>query len=130
MDVFVLVLISFVFVFKNFNFAKLHLHFSCLEIISSQNYDEKTDVFSFGISFFEILTCTKPYSDIIAQNSNTFVLMNKINSGIRPGPLPIIPLNIVELIQDCWNQIPQVRPTMNEVIERIQLLKQSRGIVY
>ena len=45
----------------------------------SSHYDEKADVFSFAISFFEVLTCMKPYSDNVDKTRSAYVFIQEIN---------------------------------------------------
>ena len=89
----------------------------------SSHYDEKADVFSLGISMFEVLTCNRPYSDNGDKITNAHVFMQALNEGMRPGPIPDEPFEFVELIKECWQQDPDKRPTMKQVYEKINYIR-------
>ena len=104
-----------------------------LEVMISQHYDTKADVYSFGISLFAIFTCQKPYGNLFDNISNQFLQMQKIveavTSGVRPGPVPKEPPGVGELMESCWHGDPQERPTMKQVIDTISQIQNINGLV-
>ena len=101
----------------------------CVEVLVSSRYDEKADVFSFAISFFEVLTCKKPYSDNPDKTSNAFVFTQAVKDGMRPGPPLSEPKDVVSLIISCWEVDPVQRPSIKNVYEELESIIQSRFFI-
>ncbi|TKY70282.1 Serine/threonine-protein kinase HT1 [Spatholobus suberectus] len=83
------------------------------EVIEHKPYDQKADVFSFGIALWELLTGELPYSYLTPLQAAVGV----VQKGLRPT----IPKNthprLSELLQWCWQQDPTQRPDFSEIIE-------------
>ena len=96
--------------------------------MTTGRYGSEADVFSFGISLFSILTCQKPYANLFDNISNQYAQMRlieeKVSSGVRPGPLPDHPIGIATVLKNCWHMDPQMRPTMNAVIHKLQFIRE------
>ena len=92
----------------------------------SSHYDEKADVFSYAISFLEVLTCKKPYSDNLDKTRNHYVFMNAITDGMRPRPLISEPKDVMNLITNCWEGDPAQRPSIKKVNENLESIVESR----
>ena len=99
----------------------------CLEVLMSSHYDEKADVFSFAVSFFEVLTCKKPYSDNVDKTTNAFVFMNAVKDGMRPGPPLSEPKDVMNLINSCWEAVPAQRPSIKKVYRDLKSILGSRA---
>ncbi|RDX71410.1 Serine/threonine-protein kinase STY17 [Mucuna pruriens] len=86
------------------------------EVIEHKPYDQKADVFSFGIALWELLTGELPYSYLTPLQAAVGV----VQKGLRPT----IPKNthprLSELLQRCWQQDPMLRPDFSEIIEILQ----------
>ena len=101
------------------------------EVLMSSHYDEKADVFSFGISMFEVLTCMRPYSDNIDKTQNPFVFLQLVAiHGVRPGPIPDEPAKVIDLIQKCWEPDPRLRPSMKQVYQIIDDIKRLSYLIF
>jgi serine/threonine protein kinase len=70
---------------------------------------DKADVYSFGMTCYEILTGRSPFYD---KNLNDY---DAVLSGGRPELPANVPLGLREIIQDCWDENPNVRPTFGEI---------------
>ncbi|KAG0598587.1 hypothetical protein M758_12G086300 [Ceratodon purpureus] len=82
------------------------------------NYPFKSDIYSFGMLCFEILTGHVPFSDVPAGSVRKLVV-----SGGRP-PLPSqCPPLLKSLIERCWNQDPSKRPSFGEICAELRHLK-------
>ncbi|OHT16184.1 hypothetical protein TRFO_41981 [Tritrichomonas foetus] len=81
------------------------------ELFSDQPYDMKVDVYSFGMIVYEILTGCRPFDEI----SNPWALGMKICNGERPPITSSISPNLRPLIESCWSQLSNARPTFADV---------------
>ncbi|XP_060649091.1 dual specificity protein kinase pyk3-like isoform X2 [Drosophila nasuta] len=81
--------------------------------MGKKNYSEKSDVFSFGIIFWEVIQREKPFSDWDLHD-----ISEHIKRGIRPDIYNLINddySGIVPIMECCWRQSSTDRPTMSEV---------------
>eukprot|EP00937_MAST-01D_sp_MAST-1D-sp2_P004143 g4143.t1 len=94
------------------------------EVIKSEKYSEKIDVYSFGICLTEMETREMPYADLASQEGMTkWKLLNMIaKEGIRPTMPPRNQMNrhIRDLIDDCLKTSPSARPSMEDCLQRLQ----------
>lgn len=84
------------------------------EVFEGSRYTEKCDVFSWGIILWEILSRKKPFDDI---GGSAFRIMWAVHVGTRPPLLENCPEPIENLIVSCWNKVPELRPSMDEIVE-------------
>ncbi|EAY22545.1 TKL family protein kinase [Trichomonas vaginalis G3] len=81
-------------------------------LLSSPNYDEKVDVYSYAILLWELLTNEPPFSGMNPSQITDLV----INQGYRP-PIPDnAPPNLTKLINKCWQTDPTKRLSMSKVV--------------
>ncbi|XP_035694742.1 receptor-interacting serine/threonine-protein kinase 2-like [Branchiostoma floridae] len=89
------------------------------ECFAGQEPNTKFDVYSFGITLWEILARKEPFQDGPAN----YMLASAVRSGQRPErscfPSENEVSGMVALTYDCWENIPQRRPTMKEVCSRL-----------
>uniref|UniRef100_A0A4W5KYU6 Receptor (TNFRSF)-interacting serine-threonine kinase 1, like n=1 Tax=Hucho hucho TaxID=62062 RepID=A0A4W5KYU6_9TELE len=74
---------------------------------------EKSDVYSFAIVVWVILTGSEPYENARSEDH----ICQCVRKGDRPDEDLIpddTPVEITELMKKCWNQDPQLRPTFQE----------------
>ncbi|XP_019421295.1 PREDICTED: serine/threonine-protein kinase STY17-like isoform X1 [Lupinus angustifolius] len=83
------------------------------EVIEHKPYDQKADVFSFGISLWELLTGELPYSHLTPLQAAVGV----VQKGLRPTIPKNTHARLSELLQCCWKQDPMERPNFAEIIE-------------
>jgi len=94
------------------------------EVFSSHDYDERVDVFSFGVLMFEVLSGEIPYAHTWPVNAqaNPRIGLHIIN-GHRPNIRLVqsgCPGKVVQLMQDCWASDPAVRPHFSQVRQQLQ----------
>ncbi|EGC29254.1 hypothetical protein DICPUDRAFT_159186 [Dictyostelium purpureum] len=86
------------------------------EILRGQRYTDKADVYSFGIILWECATRQDPYAGIPPFQ----VIFAVGREGLRP-PIPKVgPPKYIQLIIDCLNENPNHRPSMEQVLERLE----------
>ncbi|WOL15548.1 serine/threonine-protein kinase STY46-like [Canna indica] len=90
------------------------------EVINHQPYDQKADVFSFGIVLWELTTSKIPYESMTPLQAALGV-----RQGLRPVPLDKTHPRLLDLMQRCWETAPAKRPTFSEItVELEELLEQ------
>jgi len=71
--------------------------------VRNEKYDEKVDVYSFGVILWEMMSTDVPFSNLTDMQA----AMNTSN-GMRPVVPNSIPEPVKQLIKDCWLQEPHV----------------------
>ncbi|XVF21421.1 hypothetical protein REPUB_Repub12eG0088800 [Reevesia pubescens] len=93
---------------------------------SSSRVSEKVDVFSFGISMWEIFTGEEPYADMHCGA----IIGGIVKNTLRP-PIPErCDPDWRKLMEQCWSPDPESRPTFTEITNRLRsmsMLLQSKG---
>jgi len=88
------------------------------EVIKSETYTEKADVYSFAIVMWEITTRQIPFRNMKPMQ----VAFAVTNNGMRP-PVPMtIPPLMQNLMVECWQQDPRLRPSFSDILRQLQLL--------
>ncbi|NWU53290.1 RIPK1 kinase, partial [Dromas ardeola] len=95
------------------------LFYMAPEHLSSLNVKpvEKSDVYSFGIVIWAIFADKEPYEHGINEAQICFGIMN----GNRPDVKEITdkcPVEIIDLMKQCWDKESEKRPTFAEISER------------
>ncbi|XP_058689782.1 receptor-interacting serine/threonine-protein kinase 1 isoform X1 [Poecile atricapillus] len=78
---------------------------------------EKSDVYSFGIVIWAIFASKEPYENGINETQICFGIMN----GNRPDIKEITdkcPVEIIDLMKQCWDEDSEKRPTFAEISGR------------
>ncbi|NWT66354.1 RIPK1 kinase, partial [Prunella himalayana] len=78
---------------------------------------EKSDVYSFGIVIWAIFANKEPYENGINETQICFGIMN----GNRPDIKEITdkcPVEVIDLMKQCWDEDSEKRPTFAEISER------------
>ena len=87
--------------------------------MNNEDYNEKADIYSFAMILFEMVTNTMPFDGL-----NPVQIIKEV--AIKAAR-PAIPLTchtgFKALINDCWHQEPQKRPTAAEVLARLEKMQ-------
>ncbi|RGB24585.1 kinase-like domain-containing protein, partial [Rhizophagus diaphanus] len=75
-------------------------------------YTKSSDIYSFGVLMWEISSGYPPFKD----NDNIVALIMSINAGTREGTIPGTPEEYEILYKNCWNKVPEERPTINKIL--------------
>lgn len=60
--------------------------------------------------------------------SNTLIPFNpQVAHGFRPPISPKVPPGIAALIERCWKGLPELRPTMAEVVQELEGMQLAEG---
>jgi len=86
------------------------------EVLASQNYDEKADVYSYGIIIWEMLTGDIPYRGL----RDIQVAMTVVNQNNRPKIPKNCPQNLSKFIKVCWSNDPKQRPDFNSIVRALE----------
>ncbi|KAH8411227.1 hypothetical protein KR215_000609 [Drosophila sulfurigaster] len=95
--------------------SETHLYMAP-EIFEGNRFTEKCDVFSLGITFWEVFSRKIPYKD---GPSNMMAFVKKVTQeNLRPPLLDIseCPEHIKVLIESSWSPQPKQRPKIKEII--------------
>ncbi|KAL0482922.1 hypothetical protein AKO1_014125 [Acrasis kona] len=112
------------------------------EIILDLPYNEKCDVYSFGIVMYEILFERQPFQTdepdaMSTRESGVSMFPSMIALSIevaQKGRRPVVPVDVnmtaveeqyVALMQLCWRQDPNERPSFKEVFEKLLIIQES-----
>ena len=87
------------------------------ELLIEQSYSYPIDVFSFGVTMFEIFIEKRAYSQEIFEN--ILSVLQFVTEGNRLDRPNNIPDNYWELLSKCWSQNPQERPSNNQILPTI-----------
>uniref|UniRef100_A0A6B2KZC6 Protein kinase domain-containing protein n=1 Tax=Arcella intermedia TaxID=1963864 RepID=A0A6B2KZC6_9EUKA len=82
------------------------------EILREESSGAPSDVYPFGIMMWELVSGEHPFMQ--------FNFSSEIEKAVKTGVRPTIPSNTPEvyskLIGDCWNNLPQNRPTYDNLL--------------
>jgi serine/threonine protein kinase len=93
------------------------LNYSAPELLDDARYTEKVDVYSFGILIYELRTREVPYADAKDRRAITNFIV-----GGRTKPVLAATDPYFQLYQACTSFIPSDRPSMKEVVIRLDEL--------
>jgi serine/threonine protein kinase len=81
------------------------------EFLEKKNYTMESDIYSFGIITYELITGTPPYHEISCDN----YLALSICQGLRPVIPSNVPPLLTRLMTECWDAQPDKRPTSKKL---------------
>lgn len=104
--------------------AKMPVRWSALECILKQQFSEKSDVWAFGVTVYEIFTNAQtPYYGW----TNSYVI-EQVKEGFRLPPPPTCPDRMYDdVVYPCFEPDPFNRPTFSFLAERLKLLEKNEA---
>lgn len=98
--------------------AKLPVKWMALESLQTQKFTTKSDVWSFGVLLWELMTRgAPPYPDV-----NTFDITVYLLQGRRLLQPEYCPDPLYEVMLKCWHPKAEQRPSFAELVSRISAI--------
>nr|XP_012616556.1 hepatocyte growth factor receptor isoform X2 [Microcebus murinus] len=98
--------------------AKLPVKWMALESLQTQKFTTKSDVWSFGVLLWELMTRgAPPYPDV-----NTFDITVYLLQGRRLLQPEYCPDPLYEVMLKCWHPKAEMRPSFSELVSRISAI--------
>ncbi|VDM94896.1 unnamed protein product [Thelazia callipaeda] len=89
------------------------------EVISGSPPSKYSDYYSFGIILWEIITRKRPYDEY----SNAEEILWSVYAGSRPPVIANIPARLMQMIESCWNEVPNERPSIQQIQKVLCILR-------
>ncbi|KAK8843178.1 hypothetical protein M9Y10_025375 [Tritrichomonas musculus] len=90
------------------------------EVITSTNYNEKADVYSFAIIMYEVITDSIPFPLYQEGKMTPFQFTSKVvHDNYRPNFTVPIKDSLQNLIEKCWSNDPKERPNFEEIFNKL-----------
>ncbi len=94
--------------------------FAAPELLQRDDYTNKVDVFSFGMTVYALFVGRMPFE----EEKSSFSAIKRIVSGDRPS-LEGVPPEVAEVITKCWAEEPGARPTMKHAVRMLQAVAKT-----
>ena len=91
-------------------------HWMAPELIESNEYSFKVDVYAFGMLCWEMLTGTQPFHKL----NNVQISYAVCKKKERPAFPSSTPKKLRDFISRCWHQDPRMRPSFKEIFKELR----------
>nr|XP_003215626.1 PREDICTED: tyrosine-protein kinase FRK [Anolis carolinensis] len=96
--------------------TKLPVKWTAPEAIRSSRFSIKSDVWSFGILLYEIMTYGKmPYTGWVG-----YQVLQNLDQGYRLPQPNNCPQNLYDIMFECWNADPKERPSFETLHSKLE----------
>jgi len=96
------------------------------EILKHENYNYKSDIYSFGLLMYYVWTSRMPFAQ---YRMNTIQLMYaKFNDDLVLEPFETENEQLFELVMECVQRDPANRPEMQEVLISLRKISEAFAI--
>ncbi|KAK2191363.1 hypothetical protein NP493_53g04022 [Ridgeia piscesae] len=107
------------------------LRWTAPEILRDPTADESNtdvftpscDVYSYGMVLWEVVTSCDPFNDVEDESQ----VMELVIKGMRPSTDTVtkVPPEYLSLMEECWDDDPDQRPTFKSLLKRLKSILQS-----
>ncbi|XP_067945722.1 fibroblast growth factor receptor-like [Watersipora subatra] len=102
-------------VYTKLNRGKLPVKWMAIESIFDQIYTSQSDVWSFGVVLWEIVTLgNSPYPGL-----GTYELPSLLKRGYRMEKPESCSILMYDMMKDCWQEEPSHRPTFSQLLQKL-----------
>ncbi|XP_050216749.1 serine/threonine-protein kinase EDR1 isoform X2 [Mercurialis annua] len=92
------------------------------EVLRNEPANEKCDVYSFGVILWEVTTCQIPWKGLNPMQVVGAVGFQNKRLEIPQDVDPIV----TQIIHDCWQREPHLRPSFSQLIPRLRHIQNLR----
>eukprot|EP00040_Diaphanoeca_grandis_P003142 m.23917 g.23917 ORF g.23917 m.23917 type:complete len:679 (+) comp14413_c0_seq1:155-2191(+) len=86
------------------------------ESVNYGKFTSKSDIFSFGVTMWEIYTAAKePWGDLMMAE-----VLERLNAGERLEKPRICPSDVYEIMKNCWKMDSKLRPSFAQLMKQFQ----------
>ena len=87
------------------------------EVARSEHYYYSSDVHSFAIMLWEVITLERPYASF---DSLDILFKKAVHGNARPSTRNISSKSIKEVLEICWHPDPSARPSFGLIVKQLE----------
>ena len=95
------------------------------EVLQQREYGAAADVYSFAVLLNEMCSGQTPYDDTQLANMELDAFEQAVIAGSRPQLAACDSAQLQQLIVDCWQGDPQLRPAVDLIMKRLERLEKG-----
>ena len=94
------------------------------EVLESNKYTETCDQYSYGTILCELFSGKRVYSEADFSGMEMVTILYQVcHQGLRPKVVDDLPLLVKNIIHECLDADPELRPRFREILDRLVRLK-------